>query len=99
MEELKLYASPGHAIVELLKEKTSIITGEQKDRIKRGKIIAMGIDQTTDYGTKIPASEYGKVGDIIYFLHYFESEGLDHTFTNGKTIFFVKWIDFKGGEK
>ncbi len=97
----QLIASPGIAIISAAKKEESDIIGPDKTqgRIKKGTIIAMGADDTTQTGEKIPASRYGKEGDIVYFLHYYDEGGVDVGQVNGETYFFVKWGDFRAIEK
>lgn len=99
--QLNLLASPGIAIIKsIVENKESSIIGpsQTKGRIKRGEIISMGPDDTTQTGENIPASRYGKEGDIVYFLHYYDEGGVDIGQVNGEEYFFVKWGDLRAKE-
>lgn len=94
----QLIASPGIAIVEPLVSKTTsaIITQTKpKGRIGIGKIISMGKDILTDFGSILKASDYGKEGDVVYFLSYYEEGGYDFTSVDNKQVYMVKWQDFR----
>lgn len=99
---MNIKASPGIAIISTIKEtKESSIIGPDKTRgrITKGKIVSMGADDMTNNGAVIPAKNYGKVGDVVYFLHYYDEGGVDVGEIGGETYFFVKWPDFRGIEK
>lgn len=98
---MKVKAAPGIAIVEPLetKQTAAIVTSNKaRGRIIPGKIISMGEDDITNSGAIIPAKKYGKTGDIIHFLHYYDEGGVDEGEINGKKYFWVKWGDFRGKE-
>lgn len=93
-------ASPGIAIIEEISDKDiSSITLTQKaqGRIIKGKIIAMG-DIDTQHGQQIEPDRFGKEGDTVYFLHYYEEGGVDIGMINGVKFYFVKWGDFRAIE-
>jgi co-chaperonin GroES (HSP10) len=92
----KHLAAPGYLLVEPLKEKSEVtIIGEQKGRIGLGRVLAVGADAITDFGSKVPCP--CKVGDIIYFLQY-EGE-YDTVFIQGKKYIFALFKDVRGYEK
>lgn len=96
MEKIK--ASPGLALIEPIIEKSEsgiTITSKKEGRIIKGKIIKMGNDDLNNYGTKIEAKNYGKEGDIIYFLSYYEEGGYDQVKIEGVNYYLVKWGDFR----
>lgn len=102
MTKINLTPSPGIAIIEPLEthDPSAFATSSQpKGRTIRGTIIAMGADDKTVYNIPIKATDYGKVGDIVWFLHYYEEGGVDIMTFNDKQYYVAKWQDFRGIEK
>jgi|GEM_PF-6110247 len=97
----KYIASPGIALIQPLAEKntTLILTNLKEGRIIRGKIIDMGLDDTNNYGGKIEAKNYGRNGDIVWFLSYYQEGGYDKVKLDGVEHYLVKWGDFRLQEK
>jgi co-chaperonin GroES (HSP10) len=95
---LSFESSPGFAIVKEVKEEEgeSIVLSQKKQgRIILGEIISMGGDTTGSAGELVKASEYGKVGDKIWFLHYYDEGGVDVGEIDGQKYYFVKFGDFR----
>lgn len=86
---------PGKVIIEPLDTKTNtILTGnKQFQRNRKGKIIAIGRNLVTDFGSLIEMDWYAKIGDIVYFLSY--EEGFDLVEDNGKKFYHVKVQDLQ----
>lgn len=89
---MKYIASPATAVIEELKKTTSgaLATPKSKSRhMGTGKILSIT-------GTKeLPAEQYGKVGDIVTFLSYYEEGEYDRQEADGTIIYFVKLEDFR----
>lgn len=90
-------ASPGIAIILPTDEQTTstIITGKKDGRITQGKIVSMGADTTGSGGEVIHAHDYGKEGDIVWFLHYYDEGGVDVMQVGSTKYYAVKWGDFR----
>jgi co-chaperonin GroES (HSP10) len=102
MTKINFTAYPGLAIIESLEEKnnnTFIVTGQSTGRIVKGRIVAMGPDDTTMTGELIKSEKYGKVGDIVWFLHYAIEGGADLGTIEGKQYIFCKWGDLRAKAK
>ena len=96
---MKFTPSPGIAVIELLKEteNTAIVTSNKSSgRIIKGKVIAMGADDMTQSGTPIVGKTYARVGNTVWFLHYYDEGGVDVGDIDGKKYYFVKWGDIRG---
>jgi co-chaperonin GroES (HSP10) len=96
--KLNFVASPGIAVVKEIEEKDSkdvILTQKKEGRIIKGEIISMGSDTTGSGGEPILANKFGSVGDIVWFLHYFDEGGVDVGIIDGIKYLFVKWGDFR----
>lgn len=95
---MKINAAPGIAVITPIEEKASeiITTDKKQGRIQKGKILSMGRNVITDANALLEASFYGKEGDIVYFLSYYEEGGYDYATVNGEKYYFVKWQDFRG---
>jgi co-chaperonin GroES (HSP10) len=93
--------SPGIVIISPLKKEEASIIGSDKSqgRIIKGKIIAIGGDDTTTMGEIIKASKYGKTGDIVWFLSYYTEGGYDRMEVNGELLYCVKFADIRAVEK
>lgn len=101
---MKLNPSPGVAIVKEIKEESisGLNTGAQQKRIIKGEIIEMGPDDMNNYGGIVEAKNYGKKGDTIYFLSYYQEGGYDKFKIDGTEYYLVKFGDFRvnlGGKK
>lgn len=91
-------ASPGIAIIKEITEKdesTLTLTQKSAGRIIYGEIISMGKDTTGNAGEPIKAEDYGKVGDKVWFLHYYDEGGVDVGEIDGQKLLFVKFGDFR----
>ena len=96
--KINFLAYPGIAIIESLEQENNnsfIVTGQSQGRIVKGKIVAMGPDDTTQMGELIKSEKYGKVGDTVWFLHYAIEGGADLGTIDGKQYIFVKWGDLR----
>ena len=65
---MKLIPGPGTYIAEEISETKYIITDKSNTRILKGKVIAVGPDDITEFGIKIPVPV--KVGQIAHFISY-----------------------------
>lgn len=82
---IKLIPAPGTYIAEEIKDTTTLKLDTKKTRLLKGKVIAVGDPDITDYGIVIETPV--KLGDTAYFLSY---EGdYDNTKIDGKTYFTV----------
>jgi co-chaperonin GroES (HSP10) len=98
IKELQFTPSPGIAIIEEIKETETqggIVGVTEKHRIIPGKIIAIGKDLVTDAGAILKANVYGRVGDIVYFIHYYEEGGYDVAIVNQTKYYTTKFQDFR----
>lgn len=89
--------SPGIALVKPFEENKDKfkLTDKIEGRIYRGEIITMGADDKTGYGEPIVGSEYGKAGDVIWFMHYYQEGGVDMVYLDNVLFYVVKWQDFR----
>lgn len=85
---------PGIVIIKPLEEKANlIITNQTQTRLLKGKVIAIGIDLTTDQGAILHQTKYIDTGDIVYFLSY---EGnYDNFIENNEKYYAVKFQDLR----
>ncbi len=92
--------APGIAVIEGVEEQIEglVLTQKSQGRIIKGKIIFMGDYDTTSTGEKILPERYGKVGDFVWFMHYYDEGGVDIMTIKGKKYFAVKWADIRGRE-
>ena len=92
-----LIPSPGIALVLPLDEKSSslVLSSKKDGRILKGKIVEMGQDDINNYGAIIVASNYGKKGDLIYFLSYYDEGGYDNVKIDNTRYYLVKFGDFR----
>jgi len=98
MKKVNFLASPGIAIIKEIEEQdnTALSFGSPKtSRVIKGEIIAMGANLITDADALLEADRYGKVGDIVYFLHYYDEGGHDIAYVDNKKYYTVKWQDFR----
>lgn len=73
---------------------TLVLSQETKGRILKGKVVAIGPDLLTDFGTKLQRKDYAMAGDICYFLSY---EGGYDVIKEGSDIYYlVKFQDIRG---
>lgn len=91
-----LKAFPGIVIIEPLDTKSNAIyDGKPKfQKIKKGKVIAIGNDLTTDFNALIKMADYAKVEDVVWFLSY--DEEFDQITEGNKKYFLVKVQDLRG---
>ena len=90
-----LTPSPGIFIIEPLDTKSEAITvGKPKfQKIKKGKVIAVGRNLVTDFGSLIETDWYAKVDDLVWFLSY--EEEYDSIKEGNKEYFVVKAQDIR----
>ncbi len=92
-----LIPSPGLALIQPLEEKSElIITSKNEGRILKGTIIEMGPDDMNNYGGILKADNYGKKGDVVYFLSYYGEGGYDQIKIDNVDYYFVKFGDIRG---
>lgn len=85
MTKLEFQPAPGTYIVEEIKDDTGIILNSKGTRLLKGKVIAVGDLEHTDYGEFIAAPV--QENDIAYFLSY---EGdYDNVIIAGKKYYCV----------
>ena len=75
---MKFIPAPGTYIAEEIKEKSALVITEHTTQIKKGRVVAVGEDDITEFGVKIPVPV--KVGDIAHFLSYqgdYDQEKID----------------------
>jgi len=96
--KLQYIASPGVAIIEEIQEENSglRLSNEIKGRVRQGKILSMGGPTTGSAGEPVTPEQFGKEGDIVLFMSYYEEGGSDYGIVSGKKLFFVKWGDLRG---
>jgi len=84
----------GYILVEPIKIEDSNISFGVKDegKIGKGKVIAIGGEVTTDFGTTIKCPV--KVGDIIFFLTY--EGGYDSSIIDGVSYVWASFKDCRG---
>lgn len=84
----------GYILVKPIKSEDSDISFGVKDegKIGKGKVIAVGDEVTTDFGTTIKCPV--KVGDVIFFLTY-ESH-YDESIIDGVTYVWSSFRDVRG---
>ena len=63
-----------------------VLTQKTEGRIICGKIVSMGAWDTTSSGEKILPERYGKVGNVVLFLHYAIEGGVDIGTIEGKKL-------------
>ena len=88
--------APGIYLVEPISDENTTIKLElkTKERVLKGKVLAVGRNQVTEGGALIETDWYAKAGDIVYYLSY---EGdYDNAKIEGKTYYFVKYGDIRG---
>lgn len=90
-----LTPSPGIIIITPLDTKSEAITiGKPKfQKIKKGKVLAVGPTLITDFGTAVETSDYVKIGDLVWFLSY--EEGYDSITEDNKEYFVIKCQDVR----
>lgn len=91
--------SPGIAVVKEFKQEntSSVMTkNSSKGRIITGTIVYMGLADMTTSGVLIKPELFGKVGNTIWFLHYYDEGGVDVGEIDGVEYFFVKFQDIRG---
>lgn len=94
---MKIIPSPGVALVKPVEDKSEyLITGQEQKRIIKGEIVEMGADDTNNYGATVKADSYGKKGDTIHFLSYYQEGGYDQIKLDGELHYYVKFGDFRG---
>ena len=97
MTKLPFQATPGIIIVTPVEEKQSqfTVTGQKTGRIIQGKVVSVGDYDTTTNGEKVDPARFCKVGDLIWFLHYYDEGGVDVMEVEGKKYYCVKLGDIR----
>lgn len=99
MPKINIIPAPGFTLVKpstQTKPLAMTLSNRTDKRIASGEIIAIGADDFTVYGIAIKGENYGKVGDIIDFFHYYDEGQADFTIENGIRYYYVKFQDIRG---
>lgn len=82
---MKFTPARGTYIVEEIKDNSPLIVDSKQTQIKKGKVVAVGQEDITEFGIKIPLEV--KPGDTAHFLSY--AGDYDQEKINGKLYYTV----------
>lgn len=92
---MKYIPVPGVILIEPYIENSAVQTRTKApSQLIQGKVIAVGDDYVTDYGTLLEADKYAKVGDEVIFLSY-QGKDYDTVWIDNKEYYAILFKDMR----